>query len=107
MVTAKSYFSGAGGMDYGLADAGINIVQSYEIDKICCDTLRKNFNHEICEAGITKITVLDQPKADMIVGTFPCTKYSTIADIHRTRTGDDLFLHFFRHIALERPEICM
>lgn len=105
MITAKSYFSGAGGMDYGLADAGINIVQSYEIDKICCDTLRKNFNHEICEDDITKITVLDQPKTDMMVGTFPCTKYSTIADIHRTRTGDDLFLHFFRHIALEKPEM--
>jgi DNA (cytosine-5)-methyltransferase 1 len=35
----------------------------------------------------------------------PCTKYSAIADIHGTRTGDDLFLHFFRHIAIEKPEM--
>lgn len=103
--TAKSYFSGAGGLDCGLMEAGIDIIRSYEIDPIACQSLRNNFDHDICEMDITKITVLDQPKADIIVGTFPCTKYSTVADIHGTRTGDDLFLHFFRHIALERPEM--
>lgn len=105
MITAKSYFSGAGGMDYGLSESGIEIIRSYEIDKTCCETLRLNFTHEILETDITKITVLDQPKTDIMVGTFPCTKYSNIADIHGTRTGDDLFLHYFRHIALERPEM--
>jgi DNA (cytosine-5)-methyltransferase 1 len=50
-------------------------------------------------------TVLEQPPTDIIVGTYPCTKYSPIADIHGTRTGDDLFLHFFRHIAIEKPEM--
>jgi DNA (cytosine-5)-methyltransferase 1 len=102
--TAKSYFSGCGGMDYGLSLAGVNIIQSLEIDPTCCETLRLNFNHSILETDITQKTVLDQPKADIMVGTFPCTKYSTAADIHGVRTGDDLFLHFFRHVALERPE---
>jgi len=40
-----------------------------------------------------------------MVATYPCTKYSTIADIHGTRTGDELFLHFFRHLAIRRPEV--
>jgi len=105
MITAKSYFSGAGGMDLGLTQAGINILESYEIDKTCCETLRNNFTHEVHETDISKITVLDQQDADVYVGTFPCTKYSTIADIHGTRNGDDLFLHFFRHIALAKPEM--
>lgn len=105
MITAKSYFSGAGGMDLGLIEAGINIIQSYEIDTTCCETLRNNFNHEILQKDITQITVLDQKEADVYVGTFPCTRYSTAADIHDTRTGDDLFLHFFRHVALARPEM--
>ncbi|NFM32486.1 DNA (cytosine-5-)-methyltransferase [Clostridium botulinum] len=105
MITAKSYFSGAGGMDLGLVKAGINITHSYEIDFTCCNTLRNNFTHEIHQEDISKITVLDQQDADIYVGTFPCTRYSTIADIHGTRTGDDLFLHFFRHIALARPEM--
>ena len=49
--------------------------------------------------------MLDQQDADVYIGTFPCTKYSTAADISGTRTGDDLFLHFFRHIALAQPEM--
>ena len=104
-ITAKSYFSGAGGMDLGIEESGINIIESYEIDKKCCDTLRKNFKHHVNESDITQITVLDQNDADVYIGTFPCTLYSTIADISCTRTGDDLFLHFFRHIALAQPEM--
>jgi len=102
--TAKSYFSGAGLMDLGLINAGIDIVKSLEIDPICCNTLRKNFHHEVDSRDITKVTVLDQVRTDIIVGTYPCTKYSAIADIHGTRTGDELYLHFFRHLALEQPE---
>ena len=104
-ITAKSYFSGAGGMDLGIEESGINIIESYEIDKNCCDTLRKNFKHHVNESDITQITVLDQNDADVYIGTFPCTRYSTIADISGIRTGDDLFLHFFRHIALAQPEM--
>lgn len=104
-ITAKSYFSGAGGMDLGIEESGINIIESYEIDKKCCDTLRKNFKHHVNESDITQITILDQNDADVYIGTFPCTRYSTIADISGIRTGDDLFLHFFRHIALAQPEM--
>lgn len=105
MIKAKSYFSGAGGMDLGLIESGIDIVEHFEIDKKCCQTLRDNLNGKVNECDITKITVLDQQDADVYVGTFPCTHYSTAADIKGTRTGDDLFLHFFRHIALARPEM--
>ncbi|MBF2375182.1 DNA (cytosine-5-)-methyltransferase [Listeria seeligeri] len=105
MITAKSYFSGAGGMDLGLSLAGINLIESYEIDPKCCRTLRKNFNHRIKEVDLTKIKVLDQLEADVMIGTFPCTRYSQIADISGTRTGDELFLHFFRHVALVQPEM--
>ncbi len=104
-ITAKSYFSGAGGMDLGLSEAGIKIIRSYELDLACCETLRQNFDHEIFQEDIEKITVLDQPKSDVIIGTFPCQKYSLAGELHGTRTGDNLFLHFFRHIALERPEV--
>lgn len=105
MITAKSYFSGAGGMDIGLTDAGIDVVEHFEVDRKCCNTLRNNLHGKVNECDISKITVLDQQDADVYVGTFPCTRYSTIADITGTRTGDDLFLHFFRHIALARPEM--
>ena len=106
--TAKGYFSGCGGMEIGLMQAGINMIQSLDLDieAIKCMNLNPHyFSHSILFADIKDKTVLEQPGSDIIVGTYPCTRYSPIADIHGARTGDDLFLHFFRHIAIERPEM--
>lgn len=106
--TAKGYFSGCGGMELGVMQAGVDVVQSLDIDKDAIDCMNANlhyFNHSILQEDIKNKEVLSQDKTDIIIGTYPCTKYSAIADIHGTRTGDDLFLHFFRHIALEQPEM--
>ena len=106
--TAKGYFSGCGGMEIGMMEAGINIIQSLDIDPTAIECMNDNkhyFGHTVLKEDIENILVLDQPKTDIIIGTYPCTKYSAIADIHGTRTGDNLFLHFFRHIALEQPEM--
>lgn len=106
--TAKGYFSGCGGMEIGLMRAGINVIQSLDLDIEAINCMNQNchyFSHPVLMADIKDKMVLEQPKSDIIVGTYPCTKYSAIADIHGTRTGDDLFLHFFRHIAIEQPEM--
>jgi DNA (cytosine-5)-methyltransferase 1 len=107
--TAKGYFSGAGGMEIGLQQSGIKFIQSLDLDKDATDCMELNagkyFSHSVLQKDIKDILVLNQDRTDIIVGTYPCTKYSAIADIHGTRTGDDLFLHFFRHIAIERPEM--
>lgn len=102
--TAKSYFSGAGGMDEGASQAGINVIQSVEIEPTFAQTLALNFKHKIVTSDISNMEVLKQDRADIMLGTFPCTKYSALADIHGTRTGDELFLHMFRHMAIEQPE---
>lgn len=106
--TVKGYFSGAGGMEIGMMQAGVNVIQSLDIDTDSTDCMAANlkyFSHTVLKKSITDMLVLDQPKSDIMVFTWPCTKYSAIADIHGTRTGDDLFLHGFRHIAIERPEM--
>lgn len=100
----NSYFSGGGLMDLGLARSGVELGQSFEVDPVCCETARKNFAHEVVECDIQLKTVLSEKSCHAMVATYPCTKYSTIADIHGTRTGDGLFLHFFRHVAIQRPE---
>ena len=95
-------------MELGMMQAGINVVQSLDLDREATSCLAANhhyFSHTILTADIKDKLVLEQPRTDIIVGTYPCTKYSAIADIHGTRTGDDLFLHFFRHIAIEKPEV--
>lgn len=105
MVAVNSYFSGAGLMDYGLSLGGLEIQQSFEIDAVCCETLRRNFKHDVKCCDISGKLVADELPCDVMVATYPCTKYSPVADIHGTRTGDELFLHFFRHIAIRKPEI--
>lgn len=88
--------------------SGINVIQSLDIDSDSTNCMKSNpsyFAHKILTEDIKNKRVLEQDRTDIIVGTYPCTKYSAIADIHNVRTGDDLFLHFFRHIAIEQPEM--
>lgn len=105
---ANSYFSGAGGMDIGVMQAGVRIQQSIDLDPKATAAMLRNphyFGHDVITGDLTQKTVLDQPRCDIMLFTYPCTKYSPIADIHGTRTGDELFLHSLRHIALMQPEM--
>lgn len=106
--TAKGYFSGIGIFEIGLQDAGLDFIQSLDIDKGATNIMKMNpkyFGHEIINTDIKDIEVKSQKESDVIIGTYPCTKYSNIGDIHGVRTGEDLFLHFFRHVAIEQPEV--
>ena len=104
-ILTNTYFSGAGLMDIGLEAGGLTLQQSFEIDRVCCDTMRKNFSHEVFQCDIAQKLVYAEKECHVMVATYPCTKYSPIGDIHGVRTGDDLFLHFFRHVAIRRPEL--
>lgn len=102
-ITVNSYFSGAGLMDIGLMQAGLDVVRSYEIDQSACAVHRHNLGDSVVQCDITQ-KLAEGDEADVMAFTYPCTKYSTIADIHGTRTGDELYLHALRHIALKHPE---
>jgi DNA (cytosine-5)-methyltransferase 1 len=78
-------------MDIGLQSGGLTLQQSFEIDVLCCDTLRRNFSHEVVQCDITKKLVPSEKECHVMVATYPCTSYSPIGDIHGVRTGDDLF----------------
>lgn len=103
-VTANSYFCGAGLMDIGLIEAGIQVNQSFEMDADACKTYRHNLGDHVKQCDLTQELVLDQEKCDGMFFTYPCTKYSTIGDIHGARTGDELYLHALRHMFIARPE---
>ena len=97
--TLNSYFSGAGLLDIGLMKTGIEIQQSYEIDKDAVKVQEHNLDHEVIQSDLAFKLVEDENHADVIAFTYPCTNYSTIGDIHGGRTGDDLYLHALRHMA--------
>jgi DNA (cytosine-5)-methyltransferase 1 len=104
-ILTNTYFTGAGLLDIGLDAGGLTIQQSFEIDQICCDTLRLNFQHEVIQSDITKKLVANEKPCHVRAFTYPCNTYSAIADIHGARTGDDLYLHAFRHMAIDPPEV--
>jgi DNA (cytosine-5)-methyltransferase 1 len=104
VIAVNSYFSGAGLMDVGLMQAGVEINQAFELDGDACETYRANLGDHIKRCDIADEMVLEQDSCDGMVFTYPCTKYSTIADVHQVRTGDELFLHALRHLAVARPE---
>lgn len=104
----NSYFSGMGLMDIGLMEAGLDVRQSVDLDPDAIASMRLNkhrFKHMIQHKDIKDMRVMPQIDCDIMSMTYPCTKYSTAADINGTRTGDDLYLHAFRHIALYQPEM--
>lgn len=105
MIEVNSYFSGAGLMDIGLMQGGLRVQQSFELDAKCCATQRRNFSHDVVQCDLTAKLVGEELPCKVRVFTYPCTKYSTIADIHATRTGDELYLHAFRHMAIDPPEV--
>ena len=101
----NSFFSGAGLMDFGLQEGGVELGQSFEIDPACCAIARLNFAHEVIQCDLQLKLAADEAGCDAVVATFPCNHYSAIGDIHGARTGDALYMHFFRHVALNRPEV--
>jgi len=87
MVKAVSFFSGAGGLDIGLSQAGIDIKLSVEIDKGYCETLKYNYpswnvqQGDIMNYDKNKIyeeaNLTENEDLDLIVGGSPCQSFST------------------------------
>ncbi len=99
--TVKSLFSGAGGLDCGLEQAGLKVVESYEFEKKACDTLAKASKGDVYKCDISKLLLEEQMKTYVITATFPCTHFSTAG----LRDGDELYLEAHRIIRCLEPEV--
>lgn len=119
-INVGSLFSGAiDGMTMGFQMASdiYNPIISNELESTAVKTALANYNHEIIQDDIRNISIEKYRACDIILGTFPCQEYTKAADIHKKGREDnwkqayhwasirDLFLHFFRFIALIQPEV--
>ncbi|MCM1315428.1 MAG: DNA cytosine methyltransferase [Prevotella sp.] len=82
-----SLFSGCGGMDLGFkGDFNIfdkffeknpyDIIFANDILQRACDTYTHNFNHKACCCDIKELDYSVLPKADIVIGGFPCQDFS-------------------------------
>ena len=90
-LTAISLFSGAGGMDIGVRQAGFHILACVEIDHNCCDTLRANIQKEGRDTRIYEGDIrafhpdeimadlsIKAGSVDLLFGGSPCQAFSQI-----------------------------
>lgn len=89
-MKALSLFTGAGGLDLGAKQAGVEILAAIEIDSYCVETLNHNFSYSetvgIMECDITEIEPfelrvklgIDRGELDLIFGGPPCQDFSAI-----------------------------
>lgn len=100
-----SLFSGAGGLDLGLIQAGHEVVWANDIDKDAVATYKENIgNHIICD-DIKNIDINSLPEADVVVGGFPCQGFS-VANRMRALEDDrnQLYRFFYDTIRIKQPK---
>ena len=90
-LVALSLFSGAGGMDIGIREAGFEVLTCIEIDPHCADTLRdaatrEKRNTEVIQDDIRTVdpamwmqsVLLNTGELDLLFGGSPCQSFSQI-----------------------------
>lgn len=99
-----SLFSGAGGLDLGLIQEGHKIIWANDIDPDAVKTYEHNIGNHIHLADIGELDDSALPKAEVVVGGFPCQGFSLA---NRKRSGEDsrnkLYLQFLRVVKTTRP----
>lgn len=86
---ALSLFSGAGGMDIGIRDAGFNILAEIEFDEHCCATLKANAERQqtgtrvyhddirtVDPVDLLRESGLKKGELDLLFGGPPCQSFS-------------------------------
>lgn len=120
-LTAVSLFSGAGGMDIGVLQAGFDILSCLEIDKYCCETLRENIAREgrktkVYEGDIKEFSpewMLNDlnckpGEIDLLFGGPPCQAFSQIGKQQSLLDERGLLLfQMIRYIRVIQPRAIM
>ncbi len=100
---AVSLFSGCGGSDLGLREAGIRVVWANDANEAACELYeastgtKRIIRHEDI-AGIK-----DFPKAELLVGCYPCQGYSQGGRRNDEDAINYLYQHFDRALRKIRP----
>ena len=99
-----SLFSGAGGLDLGLVEAGHEIVWANDIFEDAVATYQLNIGAHIDTRDVREISSAEIPDADVVVGGFPCQGFSVANwGRHAADPRNQLYREFVRVIRDKKP----
>ena len=104
---AISLFSGAGGMDVGFEQAGINVIFANEIDKNAAQTFAANHkNTKLVVDDINNIFPMlkDYCGADIVFGGPPCQGFSVIGKMDPEDIRSQLIWSFLKAVDIIQPK---
>lgn len=102
-LSVVSLFAGAGGLDTGLHMSGFNVIWANEVDKDACETYLANHSGTFVERGdIRKVKYF--PKADLVVGGYPCQGFSLAGNRLVTDERNYLYREFVRCLRHSNPK---
>jgi len=104
-MTITSLFSGAGGLDLGLIQAGNTVIWANDIDKDAVETYRTNIGNHINCKDIKDVPLSEIPSSDVVVGGFPCQGFS-LANLKRDVSDErnQLYLFFYSVVKDKKPK---
>lgn len=103
IYSVVSLFSGAGGLDMGLERQGFHTIWANDIDPDACETHKAWSGAEVVCGDIGKIGFEVVPKADIIVGGFPCQGFSLAGPRKIDDKRNTLYRYFVKLLGINKP----
>lgn len=107
MIRAISLFSGAGGMDVGFSNAGINTIIANEFDKHAAQTYRLNHpNTKMIEGDLedNMSKIIAEKNIDLVFGGPPCQGFSVAGKMEPDDPRSKLIFKFCDVIEAVKPK---
>lgn len=103
MPTAVSLFSGCGGSDLGIVNAGFDVLMAN--DKLAYARDLYLHNHPETDYKLSDVSLIEHfPKAELLVGCYPCQGFSQGGVREPDRKINTLYLEFARALKQIRPK---
>jgi DNA (cytosine-5)-methyltransferase 1 len=109
MHKVVSLFSGAGGADLGMVQAGLNVIFANDNYDWAIKTYEANFGTCVWPTSIQYLNADDVPDCDVIIGGPPCQSFSNARtqarETLRTSCGLDNVRHMKRIVTAKQPKL--
>ena len=104
-IKGVSLFSGAGGMDIGFENSGVDIIWANDLDKTAVNTYQRNFGDHIVPDDIADIPSSKIPDCDIIFGGPPCQGFSVAGKMSLKDPRSQLIWEFIRVVKDKDPKV--